>query len=45
MGVLETGETVVVECNDGISLGSYTLPPQRYATLLATRWADFFMVA
>lgn len=36
--VLKNGRTVVVEVNDAFSLGSYGLPPIKYAQLLSARW-------
>jgi hypothetical protein len=39
--VLESGETVLVEVNEGFSLGCYGLLPVAYASLLEARWADF----
>jgi hypothetical protein len=39
-GVTEKGETLLVEVNDGYSLGSYGLEPHAYAALLAARWAE-----
>jgi len=40
VGVLSTGETVLVECNDGWSLGNYGLDDSIYSNLLATRWRE-----
>ncbi len=39
-GVTATGETLLVECNDGFSLGSYGLNPLLYSYLLETRWRE-----
>lgn len=39
-GVTETGETLLVEVNDGFSLGCYGLEPISYAKLLSARWAE-----
>jgi len=39
-GVLKNGETVLIEANDGWSLGNYGLEPSTYSTLLATRWRE-----
>lgn len=41
-GVLKDGRTVVVEVNDGRSLGSYGLDPELYAYLLAARWLEIW---
>lgn len=37
-GVTDTGQTVLVEANDGLSFGHYGLPPVSYARMLAARW-------
>lgn len=37
-GVLEDGRTVLVELNDGYSLGHGGLPADQYARLLRARW-------
>src|SRR5690606_36946193 len=37
-GLLATGQTAVVEWNDGFSLGSYGLDKAIYTDLLITRW-------
>lgn len=42
VGVLDTGETVLVECNDGWSLGNYGLAPNLYVSLLVARWREMF---
>lgn len=42
VGVLKDGSTVLIECNDGWSLGNYGLDPSVYAKLLATRWIEIF---
>lgn len=39
-GVTDEGKTLLVEVNDGYSLGSYGLEPHAYAALLAARWAE-----
>lgn len=39
-GVLETGETALVEANDGYSLGAYSLDADIYTQLLLTRWRE-----
>lgn len=41
-GVLDSGETVLIEANDGWALGLYkgTCSPREYIRLLATRWAE-----
>lgn len=40
IGVTDKGETIVVEVNDGYSLGSYGLDPLLYAKLLSARWSE-----
>ena len=37
-GVTADGKTLLVECNDGYSLGNYGLEASAYTTLLAKRW-------
>lgn len=39
-GVLSDGRTVLVEVNDGYSLGSYGLNSVEYSTLLEARWLE-----
>ncbi|MGL4585413.1 MAG: ATP-grasp domain-containing protein [Flavobacterium sp.] len=39
-GVTDKGETVLVEVNEGHSLGSYGLSAQHYAKFLSARWAE-----
>jgi hypothetical protein len=39
-GVTDTGETLLVEVNDGYATGNYGLPPLYYAQFLASRWAE-----
>jgi hypothetical protein len=39
-GVVSTGQTAVVEWNDGFSLGSYGLDKTIYTDLLITRWCE-----
>jgi hypothetical protein len=43
MGVLSSGETAVVEWNDGFSLGSYGLDKALYTDLLLARWSELVM--
>jgi hypothetical protein len=38
LGVLSTGQTALVEVNDGYSLGSYGLDDASYADLIVARW-------
>lgn len=37
-GITAGGETILIECNDGYSLGNYGLDPSIYSLLLAKRW-------
>ncbi len=37
-GVLDSGETALVEANDGYSLGAYGIDAEPYTRLLFTRW-------
>jgi len=39
-GVTDDGRTLVVEVNDGFSLGSYGLAPVKYAQMLTARWFE-----
>ena len=39
-GVTDKRTTILVEMNDGYSLGAYGLAPVLYARLLAARWAE-----
>lgn len=39
-GVLNNGETAMVEWNDGYALGSYGLEPEIYTSLLLARWQE-----
>lgn len=39
-GVTATGETLIIEVNDGYALGNYGLPPIYYAQLLSARWSE-----
>lgn len=44
-GVLTTGETALVEWNDGFALGAYGLPSETYADLLLARWNELTNMA
>lgn len=37
-GVTSSGKTLLIECNDGWSLGCYGLEPKLYVRLITTRW-------
>jgi hypothetical protein len=39
-GVLSTGETALVEMNDGFALGAYAISGENYGQLLIERWAE-----
>jgi ATP-grasp domain, R2K clade family 2 len=39
-GVLHTGETALVEMNDGFALGAYAINQKTYTELLLTRWSE-----
>lgn len=39
-GVLESGETALIEANDGYSLGAYEISGRAYTELLLTRWRE-----
>jgi hypothetical protein len=38
VGVTSTGETLLVECNDGFALGNYGIPARLYAEMNRDRW-------
>lgn len=40
LGVLSTGQTVVVEVNDGFALGTYGLPWNLYVPMVCDRWLE-----
>jgi hypothetical protein len=40
-GVLDTGETALVEANHGYSVGNYGIPPSSYLDLLAAFWCGY----
>jgi hypothetical protein len=40
IGLTSAGRTVVIEVNEGYSIGSYGLPSLRYAKFLSARWAE-----
>lgn len=40
VGVLDTGETALIEINDAFSCGSYTMSSDTYGDLLLTRWNE-----
>ena len=39
-GVLDTGETALIEINDAMSIGIYSMPKELYAELLMVRWNE-----
>lgn len=40
VGVLDTGETALIEINDAFACGSYTMSDEVYSELLITRWNE-----
>jgi hypothetical protein len=44
-GVTKNGNTLLVEVNDGFSLGSYGLDPIAYVRLLSARWSELIGIA
>lgn len=44
-GVLDTGETALVERNDGVALGAYEIAAEPYTELLMTRWRELMQTA
>jgi len=43
-GITSDGRTLLVECNDGWSLGNYGLNDTTYSTLLAKRWLQLMSI-
>jgi hypothetical protein len=43
VGILANGETALIECNDGWSLGSYGCMPKLYTRLLTERWREILV--
>jgi len=41
-GVTNSGETVLVEMNEGFAMGHYGLHPVQYARMLSARWHELF---
>lgn len=39
-GVLENGETALVEWNNGFAIGAYGLRPEVYCNMLIARWEE-----
>ncbi|WDI43204.1 ATP-grasp domain-containing protein [Bremerella sp. P1] len=39
-GTLTTGETALIELNDGFSLGAYGIGPEDYTDLVTSRWLE-----
>ena len=39
-GITDDGRTLLIECNDGWSLGNYGLEPSKYCRLLGRRWHE-----
>lgn len=44
-GVLETGQTALVEANDGYALGAYTIAAEPYTNLLVRRWQELLSIS
>lgn len=44
-GVLQNGETALIEWNDGYSLGSYELDDELYTDLIIARWEELMLRA
>jgi hypothetical protein len=42
-GVLESGQTALVEANDGYALGAYKIAAEPYTDLLVRRWQELLM--
>ena len=39
-GITDDNRTLLIECNDGWSLGNYGLEPSKYCRLLGKRWHE-----
>lgn len=44
-GVLDTGETALVERNDGVALGAYSLAAEPYTDVVTRRWHELVATA
>ena len=44
-GVLKTGETALVEANDGYALGAYEIAAKPYTDLLVRRWHELLQTS
>lgn len=44
-GVLSTGETALIEMNDGFALGAYTIDAKNYTDLIVARWEELARMA
>lgn len=44
-GVLASGETALVEANDGYALGAYSIEAKPYTDLLVRRWRELLMTS
>jgi hypothetical protein len=42
-GILETGDTTLVEVNDGLALTNYGLSGEDYTNLLIARWLELML--
>jgi hypothetical protein len=43
-GVLSTGETALVEMNDGFAIGAYRIAAQDYAAMVMARWKELMIL-
>lgn len=43
-GVTDDGRTVLIEMNDGMAIGCYGLPDEKYALFLTARWCELIGV-
>lgn len=43
VGIIPSGETLLVECNDGFALGNYGIPARNYAEMHRDRWYQMIM--
>lgn len=44
-GVLQNGETALIEWNDGYALGSYGIDDELYTDLIIARWEEMMLKA
>ncbi len=45
LGLTDDGRTLLVECNDALSLGCYGLDSSAFARMIADRWNEIFQIS